>query len=182
MPKATYVALMRAVNLGGKNKLPMLELRQMFEAAGCEAVRSYIQSGNVIFRGSPRMCAALCSKIPEQIGARYGFQPPVVLRSTEELEEAIANNPYLAAGVPEELLHLMFLADEPGAAAVKQLDPHRSPPDEFTVCGRDIYLKLPNGAGQTKLTNQYFDAKLKTISTSRNWRTVKTLLEMMKEK
>jgi uncharacterized protein (DUF1697 family) len=178
MPKETYVALLRAVNVGGKNKLPMAELREMFAAAGCEAVRSYIQSGNVVFRGGPKMC----EEIPSQIAARFGFQPPIVLRSMHEMETAIANNPYLAEGAPPESLHVMFLADQPGAEAVRQLDPQRSPPDEFIVRGREIYMRLPKGAGESKLTNQYFDSKLKTTGTSRNWRTVNILLEMMKEK
>jgi uncharacterized protein (DUF1697 family) len=73
----------------------------------------------------------------------------------------------------------MFLADKPSQAHVDTLDPHRSPPDEFIVQGQEIFLRLPNGAGNSKLTNAYFDSKLATISTSRNWRTVNTLLEMM---
>jgi uncharacterized protein (DUF1697 family) len=83
--------------------------------------------------------------------------------------------------LPERALYVYFLADKPAASAVKTLDPNRSAPDEFRVHGCEIYLHLPNGMGRSKLTNAYFDSKLSTICTARNWATVKTLLEMMKE-
>jgi uncharacterized protein (DUF1697 family) len=80
----------------------------------------------------------------------------------------------------ENHLHVLFLADQPGAAAVASLDPDRSPPDAFVVRGREIYLRCPNGVGTTKLTNAWFDSRLATISTGRNWRTVLKLFELAK--
>jgi uncharacterized protein (DUF1697 family) len=101
----------------------------------------------------------------------------VVLRTAEQLAAAVRDNPL--SGIPPEMLYLYFLAGQPDAARVAQLDPNRSKPDAFIVRGREIYLHLPNGAGRTKLTNAYFDAKLAVISTARNWRTVLKLLELM---
>src|ERR1700690_1811327 len=121
MPKATYVALLRAVNVGGNNKLPMAELREIFAACGGENVRSYIQSGNVIFHGLPKMCGVL----PDKIHGRYGFRPPLVLRSIEQIEAAIPNNPFLKTGASIDRLPVMFLASQPSPAAVASLDPHR---------------------------------------------------------
>jgi uncharacterized protein (DUF1697 family) len=178
MSKA-YVALLRGVNVGGKNKLPMVHLCEMFSAAGCSSVKSYIQSGNVVFRAAPGAAGKIATLIAEQIVKAYGYRTPVVLRTADELASVAANNPFLAAGGSEEALHVMFLADLPSPQAVQSLDPHRAPPDEFMVRGRDVYLRLPNGAGRSKLTNQYFDSKLKTVGTMRNWRTVNKLLELM---
>jgi uncharacterized protein (DUF1697 family) len=176
---STYLALLRGVNVGGKNKLPMKELSELFTAAGCADVRTFIQSGNVVFRAS----AAATAKVPVQVGAkiteRFGFRTPIVLRSAEQLRAVVAGNPFLQMGVPEETLHVMFLADSPRDQAVAGLDPNRSPGDTYIVRGAEIFLQLPNGAGQSKLTNAYFDSKLATIGTSRNWRTVTKLLAMM---
>jgi uncharacterized protein (DUF1697 family) len=96
------------------------------------------------------------------------------------LGDAIANNPFLQAGAAEDTLHLFFLAGQPEASDIKKLDPARSLPDRFSVREGDIYLHLPNGAARTKLTNSYFDSKLRTISTARNWRTVLKLAELMR--
>lgn len=173
-----YVALLRGINVGGKNMLPMPELAKMFIAAGCGDVRTYIQSGNVIFKAMPELAAQL--KIAQQIEKKFAIKVPVVLRSASELEEMAANNPFLKAGAAAESLHVMFLMDLPKAGLVKQLDSKRSAPDEFIVRGREIFLKLPNGVARSKLTNAYFDSKLETVSTGRNWRTVLKLLELAK--
>jgi uncharacterized protein (DUF1697 family) len=173
----TYVALLRGVNVGGKNKLRMKELVDLFVEAGCMCVRSYIQSGNVLFEVSPSTAAKLSDEIAAQILKRFGFRTAVLLRSSEQLSEIISNNPFVKAGKAPETLHVMFLAGLPKASELKNLDPDRSPPDEFIVQGQEIYLILPNGAAKTRLTNAYFDSKLSTTSTSRNWRTVQKLFE-----
>jgi uncharacterized protein (DUF1697 family) len=173
-----YVALLRGINVGGKNIVPMRALADMFTAAGCVKVVTFIQSGNVVFEASERVAA----RIPDQICARiledFGCRTPVILRNARELRDVIANNPFVESGGPEDFMHVMFLAGQPAARAVAALDPDRSPPDRFTVRGKEIYLLLPNGAGRSKLTNAWFDSKLKTVSTSRNWRTVNKLLQM----
>jgi uncharacterized protein (DUF1697 family) len=91
----------------------------------------------------------------------------------------VAGHPFPAAEADEQTLHVMFLADPPNPRRVAELDSERSPPDEFVVRGREIYLRLPNGAGRSKLTNADFDTKLATITTVRNWRTVSRLLELV---
>jgi uncharacterized protein (DUF1697 family) len=174
----SWVALLRAVNVAGKNKLPMKELAAIFSGAGCSEVRTYIQSGNVVFCAKPPLARKLAALAGGAIEERFGFSTPVILRSAAELREATARNPFLRAGSDPSTLHVAFLAGEPAAAAVAALDPNRSPPDAFTVRGREIYLMLPNGVGRSKLTNQYFDSRLGTPSTVRNWRTVLALLEM----
>ncbi len=172
------VALLRAVNVGGRNMVPMKELVGVFSEAGCTEVETYIQSGNVIFRARPPLVARLPGLLAEAIEERFGARTPVVMRTAGELGEVARNNPFLRAGAEVATLHVAFLADLPSKAAVAALDPARSPPDELTVRGREIYLRFPNGVGRTKLTNQYFDAKLATVSTLRNWRTVLKLVEL----
>ena len=174
-----YVALLRGVNVGGKNKLPMKDLVELFTETGCLQVSSFIQSGNVIFSAAPGVAAKLPALIPGRIAKRFGFSPPVQVRSVNELSEVVAENPFLKSGLAEESLHVLFLADKPSPGAIAKLDPDRSPPDHFIVQRQEVYLHLPGGAGTTKLTNAYFDAKLATVSTGRNWRTVKKLLELM---
>ena len=177
---SSYVALLRGINVGGKNKLPMQKLVLLFQELGCENVRTYIQSGNVVFEAS----AALAKRLPAQVSARLerdlGLTVPVQLRSAAELSKALAVHPLAARGVDEKFLHVMFLADRPTAARVKKLDPDRSPGDRFTVVGREIYLCCPNGIARTKLTNVYFDGALDTVSTIRNWRTAQKLLAMVR--
>jgi uncharacterized protein (DUF1697 family) len=173
------VALLRGVNVGGKNCVPMVKLAQVFVDAGCTDVRTYIQSGNVIFQASQSKLKTLPGLITKRIEENLGCKIPVVLRSAEELGETIRNNPFIKAGAAEETLHVYFLAGSPDARSVTSLDPARSLPDVFVVRGRDIYLQMPNGMGRTKLTNAYFDSKLATVSTARNWRTVRNLFELM---
>jgi uncharacterized protein (DUF1697 family) len=176
--KDVHVALLRGINLGGKNSLPMKALAGLFTAAGCSDVQTYIQSGNVVFRAKPALAKKIGAAISAEVAARFELRVPVVTRSLEELLAVARGNPYLRPKSDYKTLHVMFLADEPSKAKVAALDPKRSPPDEFSVRGRDIFLSCPNGIGRSKLTTGYFDSKLGTISTARNWRTVQTLVEL----
>jgi uncharacterized protein (DUF1697 family) len=173
----THLALLRGINVGGKNCLAMRDLAGIFAKAGGTDVRTYIQSGNVLFRSTRAIAESLPARVTEQIAKRFGFRIPVVLRTAEQLAAAVRDNPL--PGIPQEMLHLYFLACQPDPSRVAQLDPERSKPDTFVLRGREIYLHLPNGIGRTKLTNAYFDSKLGTVSTARNWRTVLKLLELM---
>ena len=173
-----YVAFLRGVNVGGKHRLPMKDLAEIFVQAGCGGVRTYIQSGNVVFDASAPAAKRLPGAITAAIAARFGFDSPVIVRSAEELLSVVRHNPFVRAGCDPTSLHVVFLADVPAKGAVATLDPDRSPPDEFVVRGREIYLCLPGGTARSKLTNQYFDSKLRTVSSVRNWKTVLALLEM----
>ena len=173
-----YVALLRGINVGGNNKLPMKDLVSIFEKSGCRNVVSYIQSGNVVFE-----CATNVAGVENLVGAaiekKFGFNPPLVLRRAADLENVLKRNPFLKAGAKEEELHVVFLSVEPSQEAIARLEQHRVPPDEFAVRGKEIYLRLPNGAGRSKLAAAPFTVKSASIATARNWRTVKKLFEMM---
>jgi uncharacterized protein (DUF1697 family) len=175
-----HVALLRGINVGGNNSLPMDVLVTMFGDTGCREVQTYIQSGNVVFRASAALASRVPSAIAKAVERRFGFRAPIVMRTAAELAAVVQGNPFVraCAGVDEKALHVMFLADRPSAGRLAALDPDRSPGDAFEVHGRETYLLCPNGVARTKLTNDYFDTTLATTSTMRNWRTVLKLVEM----
>jgi uncharacterized protein (DUF1697 family) len=173
-----HVALLRGINVGGKNRLPMKELATIFTAAGCTEVQTSIQSGNVVFRAAAGIARRIPTIVADGIERRFGFRVPVVTVSAAGLREVVTGNPFLAAGADPAKLHVAFLADRPSEAGLSALDPEQSPPDEFELIGRVIYLLLPNGVARSRLTNAYFDATLGTTSTARNWKTVLRLHEL----
>jgi uncharacterized protein (DUF1697 family) len=173
-----HIALLRGINVGGRNKLPMKELAAIFTDLGGRDVRTYIQSGNVVFGVDEALAADLPPRVSDAIAARHGLEVPVVLRTAGELSGVLRDNPFLAEATDPRHLGVMFLADEPDEAARNGLDPDRSPGDSFQVRGREIYLHLPNGVARSKLTNAWFDRQLGTICTGRNWRTVSKLVAM----
>jgi uncharacterized protein (DUF1697 family) len=175
---ATHVALLRGINVGGKNRLPMADLNKICAAAGCEDVRTYIQSGNVLFNADAGCAKRMPKLVESAINKRFGFSSPVIVRTAADMTRITKANPFPHAD--ENALYVGFLADKPTARRIAELDPDRSPGDEFRVIGREIYLNLAaNGASRTKLTTAYFDSKLQTVSTFRNWRTTVALLAMM---
>ncbi|MGE5184901.1 MAG: DUF1697 domain-containing protein [Acidobacteriota bacterium] len=173
-----YAALLRAVNVGGTGKLPMAELVELFAAAGAKDARSYLQSGNVVFEAT----AAIARRIPERIETAvdkaFGHRPAVLLRDAKELAQIPRDNPFAKAD--PKLLHVGFLADAPSKAAIAALDPDRSPGDRFCVRGRTVYFQFKAGVGKTKLSNSWFETKLATRMTWRNWNTLQALIELTK--
>lgn len=178
---STYVALLRGINVGGKHRVPMKELAEVCVGCDCGNVRTYIQSGNVVFTAPVGTVKKLAAELEKRIEARFGFAVPVVVRDREQMARVVRSNPFLKAGKPEKALHVSFLASEPTAEAIAKLDPNRSPGDEFRVVGSEIYFHFPNGAGNTKLTSAYLDSRLQTVGTARNWATVLQLAAMMDE-
>lgn len=173
-----YLALLRGINVGGKNKQPMQQLAAIFGAAGCSRVRTYIQSGDVVFGADPELARQLPALVAAAITEQFGYQVPVVTRSAAELHRTARDNPFLQQGADPGALHVAFLADSPTADRAATLDPDRSPPDYFVLRGRELYLHCPNGLARTRLTNAYFDARLATVCTMRNWKTTLRLVEM----
>jgi uncharacterized protein (DUF1697 family) len=176
-----HVALLRGINVGGKNRLPMATLTSMFERAGCSDVRTYIQSGNVVFGASARVAAQVGAQVSAAIEKQLGLRVPLVQRTAAELRAVAAGNPFLREGQDRARLHVAFLAKAPVAAARAALDPDRSPPDRFALQRRELYLCCPNGMARTRLTNDYLDRTLGTLSTVRNWNTVLALCALADE-
>ena len=178
----THIALLRGVNVGGKNRLAMDDLVKAFSDLGCLNVQTYIQSGNVVFAAPAAVARRLPPLLSKRIAERFGIVSPVVVRSAKELAEVVAGNPFVGAGADEKTLHVVFLASEPDERLLRKLDPRRSPGDSFLVVRREIYLYLPKGVARTKLTTAYFDSALATTSTMRNWRTVRQLQAMTEQR
>jgi uncharacterized protein (DUF1697 family) len=175
-----HVALLRGINLG-KRQIPMKDLCAMFERAGCTHVRSFIASGNVVFTAPPGLAARIPKLVAGAIEEAFGFDAPIVLRSGAQMRTVARRHPHAGTGVKPGYLYVGFLASVPPRARVAALDPNRSPPDVFEVRGQEIYACYPKGSARSKLTNAWFDAELRTLSTFRNWNTVTALAEMALE-
>lgn len=179
---AAYAGFLRGVNVGGKRKLPMDHLRAYLGDLGAANVRSYIQSGNVVFEVAPHDLDALHAAFVANAPDRFGFDLAWTVRSAVELERAVLVNPFLVderAPGDGKTLHVGFLDRTPDPSAVAALPPSPSPPDAYQVLGREVYFSFPNGVGRSKLAaSRMFDA-LGASMTVRNWRTVTTMLEMV---
>jgi uncharacterized protein (DUF1697 family) len=175
----TYVALLRGVNVGGARSLPMERLRGLFAQAGATHAETLIQSGNVVFTATEASAPKIIETVAARLKLEFGFDAPIVLRDATEWTALIDGNPFTRSGANLDTLHALCLSEEPSAAALSSLDPSRSPKDEFRICGRDVYLRLPSGVARSKLTNAWFDSKLGVVSTLRNWRTVLKLGEII---
>ncbi len=169
----TSVALLRGINVGGNRKLPMKDLSGWMERAGFEGVRTYIQSGNVVFSHGARPEEELRTELEALIASRAGFDVPVMVRPASELAAVVDANPF--PGVEPTRLHVGFLTEPPDPAAVAAVDPATWAPEEFVVIGREIYLHLPDGMGRAQLPPRL---KILAPATARNWRTVTALLEL----
>lgn len=175
---STYVALFRAVNVGGRNRVPMKELKPLFSSIGLEDATTYIQSGNVVFRAASASGTGFSESIERAIADAYGLDIDVILRTPAQLARIIDRNPFLEAQPDRSKLHVAFMSSKPTGGAGSRLDPKRSSPDEFSVSGAEIYLHFPNGSGRSKLTMDYFERRLEVRATARNWNTVTRLLEL----
>ena len=171
----TYVALLRGINLGARNKISMAALRELFEELGARNVRTYVQSGNVVFE-SARSARDLRERIEQAIDRELGLDVRVLLRSARHLVDVVRNNPFSTHDGAS--LHVTFLEKRPKQSRVHELDPKQFLPDEFRVVGAEVYLHCPNGYGRSKLSNAFFESRLDVAATTRNWRTVTALAEL----
>ena len=168
---ATTVGLLRGVNVGGRT-LPMAELREVVESLGFGDVRTYIQSGNVLFSAPRRPKPDV---VEAAIARRFGLEVDVMLRSPAELRRVIERNPFPNA--EPSRLHVGFMARRPAPADVAALDEEAFAPEQFAILGTELYLHLPNGMGRTKLPD-YVLRRVKVPTTVRNWNTVTKLAEL----
>ena len=162
---------LRGINVGGKGKLPMAQLRELVEGCGFTDVATYIQSGNVVFRSPDTDTAAAASAIAAAIAAGSDVTTSVVVRTADEMAAVVADSPFLARGEDPAHVHALFLG--PDDVPPLPDDPAAFAPDEAVRVGTEVHLFLPNGTGRSKLA-----AKVGRVGTTRNWRTTLTLLDM----
>ncbi len=173
---STYISLLRGINVGGQKKILMADLKALYESLGFKNVRTYVQSGNVIFEAAKMNFPRLEEKIEKGIMKKYGFDVSTIVRDAAYFKRVIDKNPYKAAGAVNPVLpYIMFLKNAPVAAAVKSIDKPKGERGEFTVLGAEIYLLPAEGYGTTKLNNNFFEKKLGIPATARNMKTVNAL-------
>ena len=174
----TWVALLRAINVGGARKILMADLRAMFAAMGYGAAQTYIQSGNVVFQ-TEEAEQPLRQRIEGEIAATFGFPVTVALRTADETARITTTSPYLPDGLAEsESLYVAVLAESPAPQGIERLLASETAPDEWRLIGRAVYLLYRRTMRDTKLTNALLEKKLGVAATSRNWRTITTLATM----
>lgn len=173
----TYILLLRSVNVGGTGSLAMKDLERLLEKHGASEIRTYIQSGNAAFRASRAQAAALPSKLRAGLSRKLGFAPELILLRVEDLESAIASNPYREAEAEPGSLQLTFLASAPKSPDLAALEKLRKENERFTLKGRVFYLHAPDGFGKSKLAAR-IERALGVAGTARNWRTVLKLQEL----
>lgn len=172
-----WIALLRGINVVGRNRLTMGELVSIFESLGLEDVETYIQSGNVVFRSSGEVSPALDEEIAGAIEDRHGFRPRVLILGPDRLREAIESNPFPEAEVSPKAVHLYFLMSEPDTPDPGSLARLAAPTERFHVAGDILYLHAPDGIGRSKLAAAV-EKRLGVAATARNWRTVRKLWAM----
>jgi uncharacterized protein (DUF1697 family) len=180
---SSFVSLLRGINVGGQKKIHMESLRHVYETLGYTHVRTYVQSGNVVFESSGYTPSELVKQIEEQIEKTLGFNVPVFIRQADELQDILTRNPFLYdRNEDPSKLHVTFLYQPASKSDRENISAPRDIADEFTLGESVIYLYCPNGYGKTKLTNGFFERKLGISVTTRNWNTVNALYKMVLEK
>ena len=179
----TYISILRGINVSGQKKILMADLKTLYENLQFKNVKTYIQSGNVVFKSEKKLADTETAKrIEEAIQKEYGFHVPVIIRSHKELDKVIASNPFSSEkNIDLKKLHVTFLSEFPSKEKLQELKSVDFSPDEFTIQGKEIYLHIPVSYGETKLSNSFFEKKLKVTATTRNWNTVNKLAEIGSE-
>lgn len=174
----SYVALLAGVNLGASTTLPMAELRQVFTGLGFAQVRTYIQSGNVIFGAPAQDERRLISDLQAAIERDLGKQVTVLLRTGPELAAVLSANPFTDRQDDPTKLLVTFLAEKPPADRVAKLVPPPGETGELALVGREVFVNVPDGYGRSKLSNAFVAKALGVPATTRNWRSVAKLCEL----
>jgi uncharacterized protein (DUF1697 family) len=174
----TYISILRGINVSGKNLIKMNSLKEMYEDMGFQNIRTYIQSGNVVFKCLEINLQKLEKLISEAIFKQFALNVPVLVREYSELKSILSRNPF-QNDLKEDnsKLHITFLSTSPEKHFIEHIDSESYLPDKFYIMERTVYLFCPNGYGKTKLNNNFFENKLGVTATTRN---LKTLMELVK--
>ena len=177
-----YIALLRGINVGGIRKILMNDLRHLFISLDFSDAITYIQSGNVIFRSASREdTTKLANRIEQSIFKSFGFEVPVIVITSEELEKAISENPFLKQENPDiERLLITFLKETPEPDRIEKLKSYDDSPNRFQIVDNNIFLYCQGKYSESKLGNNLFESKLKVPATTRNWKTVLMLSKLSK--
>jgi len=172
------IALFRGINVGGKNRVPMQELISIFECAGCSDVKSYIQSGNIVFNDAGTDKGTLTRTLGAAIDAQFGFSPTLLLLPATAMLEAMSANPFPGAEEHPQSLHLWFMENIPTNPDYDKIQALKTASEACELRGRVFYLHAPDGVGRSKLA-QRVEHLLGVPATARNWRTVSNVLALV---
>lgn len=179
---ATFVALLRGINVSGQKMIRMADLKKSFEALGLKELRSYLQSGNLVFRSRGGDAKKLASVIKARIAEDFGHDVEVLVLPSKEMIRVADSNPFSPRlGKDEALFHATFLFQPVSESEFKKLTLPAQPGEQAALVGQVILLHCPHGYGRTKLNNNFFEKKLGVPATSRNWRTVLALQALCAE-
>ncbi|NNF01103.1 MAG: DUF1697 domain-containing protein [Bacteroidia bacterium] len=174
-----HLILLRGINVSGQKKIKTADLRELLSNSGFKSVQSYIQSGNIIVESALDK-TKVASKIEKLIRGKYNFDVPVIVRSKTELKKVLKNNPYLSSSDENlKAQYVCFLSKKPSKENIEKLKEYTFDSEEFTIWGDHVYLYFPKGAGTAKMNNNFIESKLKVTASTRNWRTVNTLFDMI---
>lgn len=174
-----YIALLRGINIGRSKRIKMADLVKTLESLGFKNIKTYLQSGNVIFEYDSSNISEIEGSIERKISETFSFSVDVIIRTKDELENIVNGNPFISEpDIELDKLHVTFLSDIPDQKAVLNLDINAAENEKFEIIGREVYLYCPNGYARTKLKNDVFEKKLNITATTRNWKTTNKLLEL----
>jgi uncharacterized protein (DUF1697 family) len=174
-----YIALLRGINVGGRNLIRMEAFRSLCGSLGLGGVETYIQSGNAVFRDAAKAPAKLAARIETALESEFGFRPSVILRTTAQWKAAIARNPFAGrSGIEPARLLLYVLASDPGEEAREKVRALPASPEELHILGNELYIYYPHGMARPTLSLPAVERALRTPASGRNWNTVLKLLEM----
>jgi len=175
----TYIALLRGINVSGHHKIKMVELKQLFENMNFNNVITYIQSGNVVFEAEEKNNSEIEEQIVEHIKKKFGHTIKVLVITKENLLTIFTSNPFLKdEKIGIKTLYVTLLKENFFVEGTKLLEPYLTNNEELKIVGNCAYIQYPGGAGNSKLTINIIEKKLKTTATSRNWRTITKLVEL----
>ena len=174
----TFVAFLRAINLAGRRKVPMADLRAVLADAGYGDVTTHLQTGNVVLQSNLRSAKTIARDLEAALGTAFDFDIDVMVRTAGETAKIVQGNPFVRRGVDPSTLAVGFLKARPAAAASRRLDGADFAPEEFALSRSELYLRYPNGLGRAKMSGAYLERALATPATLRNWSVVTKLAEL----
>ena len=178
----TYISLLRGINVSGQKMIKMTELVDLYKGLAFSDIMTYVQSGNIVFKSDKTISINdLSAQIANAIFRKYKFQVPVIIRTKKQILKAISMNPFLKdQNTDISKLHVTFLSEAPEKSNVELIINSDFSPDKFIISGTEVFLYCPSGYARTKLSNSFFENKLKVIATTRNWNTINKLADICK--
>ncbi|MBI9035969.1 MAG: DUF1697 domain-containing protein [Bacteroidales bacterium] len=177
----TYISLLRGINVGGHRKIKMADLRKHYESLSFQNVRSYIQSGNLVFQSEESDQRKIENLISDKIKEVYGYDVPVIIRTKQEWNRVVSTNPFLDKIDDINFLSVSFLSDIPEKSILEVIVAQNTDGDRIMSSGKEFYAYTNNGFRNTRFTNTFMEKKFKLNITTRNWKTILKLQEILEK-